>query len=374
MEVVSYGTGLPALFNDEVLIPNMLQLGYTLEEARDYAIIGCTETTVPAVTEPWLTGGFLNLLKVLEFTIFDGFDPVSEKRYALRTGEVERFQDFESFFDAYLTEAAKYRNPRSGRYNVALYSIATHVLFAGKTGATPDGRKKGAVLADGGVSCGHGLDTQGLTALLKSVAKLDPYKATGSTLLNVKLSPSLLHSQSFQKTMDVIKTYFHLKGQHIQFNDPLLQEDIIRRTEHGSGDDVPGGTAKFRGLVFDIQRFCLHDGPGVRTVVFLKGCTLRCLWCANPESQEFSPELLYDSVRCVGCGTCLAVCPAGALAKRLSIEEIDLFPFHRLGTGKYRRLGRVYDFADTLPLNEAELEKIKRCIETESGSIVRIIV
>ena len=397
MEVVSHGAGFPAMFNDEVLIPNMLQAGYSLEEARDYAIVGCTETTVPGVSEPWLTGGFINLVKLLELTIFDGRDPVAGKQYPLSTGPVESFSTFDGFLDAYRrqishyvakliscdnvldglhgrlcptpfesiyidgcmetgrtsleggarynfttleavgianaadslatirrliydegslgwgelksalmsdfadcedlrarlkslpkygndddfvdslggrvldflrVEVDRYRNPRGGRYNVALYSVSTHILFSSRTGASPDGRRRGDVLADGGVSCAHGADLSGLTALLSSVVKLDPYKAVGSTLLNVKLDPSLLQGESFNKIIDIVKTYFLAKGQHIQFNvidaktlrdaqrypdkyraltvrvagfsvlftsvDPVLQEDIIRRTEHRS--------------------------------------------------------------------------------------------------------------------------------------------
>ncbi len=67
-----------------------------------------------------------------------------------------------------------------------------------------------------------------------------------------------------------------------------------------------------RGRVFDVQRFSLHDGPGIRTTVFLKGCPARCLWCHNPESQSFAPEVLVVETRCVSCGTCKAVCPHGA--------------------------------------------------------------
>lgn len=67
-------------------------------------------------------------------------------------------------------------------------------------------------------------------------------------------------------------------------------------------------------LVFDMQRFCLHDGPGIRTVVFLKGCPLRCRWCQNPESVEGRVELAFYGSRCLGCGACVAVCPSGALA------------------------------------------------------------
>jgi glycyl-radical enzyme activating protein len=68
------------------------------------------------------------------------------------------------------------------------------------------------------------------------------------------------------------------------------------------------------GHVFDIQRFSIHDGPGIRTTVFFKGCPLRCLWCGNPESFELTPSLSYLPQRCIGCGACMPVCPAQALS------------------------------------------------------------
>jgi len=70
--------------------------------------------------------------------------------------------------------------------------------------------------------------------------------------------------------------------------------------------------APVKGRIFDVQRFSVHDGPGIRTTVFLKGCPARCLWCHNPESQSFAPEVLVVETRCVSCGTCQTVCPHGA--------------------------------------------------------------
>lgn len=66
------------------------------------------------------------------------------------------------------------------------------------------------------------------------------------------------------------------------------------------------------GTVFDIQRFCTHDGPGIRTVVFLKGCPLNCAWCHNPESKKTNRELFYNPTCCIGCGNCVDACPAKA--------------------------------------------------------------
>jgi len=66
------------------------------------------------------------------------------------------------------------------------------------------------------------------------------------------------------------------------------------------------------GLVCNVQRFSVHDGPGIRTTVFLKGCTLRCFWCHNPESIRPKLELQLHMDRCIGCGECIRVCPTGA--------------------------------------------------------------
>ncbi|MBR3954865.1 MAG: glycyl-radical enzyme activating protein [Clostridia bacterium] len=64
------------------------------------------------------------------------------------------------------------------------------------------------------------------------------------------------------------------------------------------------------GIIFNIQKFCIHDGDGVRTCVFLKGCPLRCIWCHNPESLDVTPSLSFNKLKCSSCGRCLAVCPA----------------------------------------------------------------
>jgi pyruvate formate lyase activating enzyme len=64
------------------------------------------------------------------------------------------------------------------------------------------------------------------------------------------------------------------------------------------------------GLVSDFQRFSIHDGPGIRTIVFLKGCPLRCQWCQNPEDMLPRPEILYIRNNCIGCGQCVEACPA----------------------------------------------------------------
>jgi len=73
-----------------------------------------------------------------------------------------------------------------------------------------------------------------------------------------------------------------------------------------------------QGYIFNIQQYSLHDGPGIRTIVFLKGCPLQCQWCSNPESQKFHPEVAFNPNKCIGiseCGACVTSCAEGSIQK-----------------------------------------------------------
>ena len=77
------------------------------------------------------------------------------------------------------------------------------------------------------------------------------------------------------------------------------------------------------GLVFDIRRYSIHDGPGIRTTVFFKGCPLACFWCHNPESQASGPEIFYRESRCVRCKACAAACMNEAISWKDGVPTVD---------------------------------------------------
>jgi pyruvate formate lyase activating enzyme len=81
--------------------------------------------------------------------------------------------------------------------------------------------------------------------------------------------------------------------------------------------------SQIKGLIFDVQRYAIHDGPGIRTTAFLKGCPIRCKWCANPESQQPAPEITYLENNCIHCGGCARACPQKAVAASDNSHFID---------------------------------------------------
>lgn len=76
-------------------------------------------------------------------------------------------------------------------------------------------------------------------------------------------------------------------------------------------------------MIFNIQKCSIHDGQGLRTIVFLKGCPLRCHWCANPESQSYEKEIMEFSRKCIGCGECKQICPQSAIEETEEGFRID---------------------------------------------------
>ncbi|MBU0639295.1 MAG: glycyl-radical enzyme activating protein [Planctomycetes bacterium] len=109
------------------------------------------------------------------------------------------------------------------------------------------------------------------------------------------------------------------------------------------------------GIIFDIKRYALHDGPGIRTTVFFQGCPLRCAWCQNPESWEAQPRLAVRADRCMRCGACLTVCPNADAAMSANPTAVDWARCLRCGacvevcpSGARSRPGRPWSVSEVM--------------------------
>ena len=337
VETIRLGTGIPQIFNDEVIIPGFLNRGVSLEDARDYAIVGCVELSIPGKTYGLHDIALFNLLKIMEITLKEnenneditfekiieiievkvdryvklvvegsnivdighreyapipllscfidgciekgldvtsggakynfsgvqgiGIANLSDSLYALKKivfdekrisfkelvcalnknfegeeGEklrvrlINKYDKYGNDNDEvdYLSsdilrhfesEIEKYENPRGGFFTPGAYTVSAHIPLGAAVGATPDGRKDGEQLADGGLSPMVGKDRLGPTAILKSVSKLDNYLTSNGSLLNVKFSPKTLEGDvGVKKMVDYLLAFMKLKLQHIQFN------------------------------------------------------------------------------------------------------------------------------------------------------------
>lgn len=113
---------------------------------------------------------------------------------------------------------------------------------------------------------------------------------------------------------------------------------------------------KDSGIVFNIQKFSVNDGPGIRTVVFLKGCPLRCRWCANPESQSVRAEIMWDEKKCVGCHHCIEVCPHQAVSLKEGRISIDSSKCNGCGNCFHECPGKALK-------NEGELKTVREVMD-----------
>ncbi|MBU3179737.1 formate C-acetyltransferase [Clostridium psychrophilum] len=385
VETIRIGTGIPQIFNDEVIVPGFLNRGVSLEDARNYSVVGCVELSLPGKTYGLHDIALFNLLKIMELTLIENqykenitfieiinaiknkidkyvnlmvkgcnivdighkkFAPVpllscfidncmqngkdityggakynfsgvqgigianlSDSLYALKKIVFEEkrisfnelikalkcnFEGIENeklrlrlinkydkygndndevdslssdILRYYAKSVEKHVTPRGRTFVPGSYTVSAHIPLGKSVGATPDGRKSGQQLADGGLSPMVGRDMLGPTAVLKSVSKLDNYLTTNGSLLNVKFSPKTLEGEGgIHKLCDFLFAFMKLKIQHIQFNvvsaatlksaqarpndykglvirvvgysaffielSREIQDDIIRRTEH----------------------------------------------------------------------------------------------------------------------------------------------
>ena len=125
-------------------------------------------------------------------------------------------------------------------------------------------------------------------------------------------------------------------------------------------------------VVFNIQKYCVHDGPGIRSTVFLKGCGLSCQWCANPESQLRSPQMLYFPDKCIGCKACVSACPHGAIREKNGAILFDRVKCHSClhctlacRTGAHKAYGRERSTEDVWD----EIIKDRVFYDTSDGGV-----
>ena len=128
------------------------------------------------------------------------------------------------------------------------------------------------------------------------------------------------------------------------------------------------------GRIFQIQRFSLYDGPGVRTVVFLKGCPLRCIWCHNPEGLSPKPQLLYSPSRCIGCLDCVSACPNHCHSRTGGSHSFDRTGCIGCGVCASQCCTGALSLAGTEMTPEAVMEQVLRdqavCWESGGGLTV----
>jgi formate C-acetyltransferase len=360
-EVISLGTGMPQVVNDESIIPAMERAGYSHEDALNYAVIGCVELSVPGNTLGFSDAAMFNMVKVLELTLNNGVDMRTGRQIGPALGTLPDYATFEDLETAYagtldyfinvmerglqvvekyhpeilpspilsavisdcidrgvdvtaggarynksgiqliqaanladsmaalkqlvydekkidpvllleqlrnnfpdealrqmlLNHAPKYGNDvewvdaigekwieyikarldactnyRGGNYTIGLYTVSAHVPMGKNVAATPDGRKAGEPLADGGMSAVYGRDQKGPTALLKSVSRIKSINAANGTLLNMKFTPSFFHtSEGIEKFVALMQGLVELKINHAQFN-VINRDDLIAAREH----------------------------------------------------------------------------------------------------------------------------------------------
>ena len=128
------------------------------------------------------------------------------------------------------------------------------------------------------------------------------------------------------------------------------------------------------GLLMDVKRFAVHDGPGVRTTLFLKGCSLRCVWCHNPEGISPRAQTAYYAHKCIGCGECARVCPAGAQRMDAGGHRFDRERCVACGACEEACLGEAMKlFGRTVTVDEAETIALEdRAFYDHSGGGVTV--
>ena len=193
---------------------------------------------------------------------FDGFEAIRQdfiQNYAKYGNDLAEVDDLAShYLHAFCEAVTVHTNPRGGHFSPGGYTVSAHIPMGQLVGATPDGRRSGSRLADGGLASGSGLDRLGPVSLLKTVSHLDPELLSNGSLLNMRFSSaSFSQKDSFERFFSLVKLFIRLKLIHVQFS--VVDADVLRTAQQHPEQypellvRVAGYSAYFKDLGREVQ-------------------------------------------------------------------------------------------------------------------------
>ncbi len=302
IKVALTGGSHPAFFNDNNAIPALMKLGFTLEQAREWCLLGCTEPIVPGISDYQSMLGFFNTIKVFEVTLYGGKDPVSGKQIGPATPEAKDFKSMEELKEAYLTQQAYFIKRFVEKFNrmvsVHAYTMPTLVASAFTQGCI----EKGRLLQDKGAD--YRWDAMAITGLANIV---DSLAAIEECVFNK-------HYITMHELMDLLKTDFEGK-------EDLRQMLINKAPKYGNDIEQVDKYAQFAAGSVDEEIKKYTDGRGGS---FISVCATQSYnvqlgknITATPDGRHAFTPLADNASPMIGCDTC------GPTAVVKSLDSID---------------------------------------------------
>ncbi len=302
IKVALTGGSHPAFFNDNNAIPALMKLGFTLEQARDWCLLGCTEPIVPGISDYQSMLGFFNTIKVFEIALYGGKDPVTGKQVGPQTGDVRTFTSIEQLKEAYLAQLAYFIKRFVYKFNrvvsVHAYTMPTLIASAFTQGCI----EKGKLLQDKGAD--YRWDAMAITGLANIA---DSFAAIDECVFNK-------HYLTMSELMDLLETDFAGKED--------MRQMLIQRAPK-YGNDIPAADkyAKFAAESADAEIKKYRDG---RDGSFVSVCATQSYnvqlgknITATPDGRHAFTPLADNASPMIGCDTC------GPTAVVKSLDSID---------------------------------------------------